>query len=807
MTLNDFNHAAPRTPLRPQDYPLWALDAIAAALRETQHTPLARAFETYAAEARLHGAPETHWADAFPPDNSRAPARTLPDITECEPVADKHLQAAAQALPALMPGYEIRPGQADMLNAVNAAIANQHHLVVEAGTGIGKSLACLIPAALWSTQNDLPIIISTNTKNLQSQLTDKDLPTVRALLATAFPDRVPLRTALLKGRSNYLCLRRYGHLLSHYYTLDPADLPHFARLVAWALQTPDGDLETYAPDAEDASTIRTAASSNGEECPGRACRYYTRCYLQRARQHAAQAHLIITNHALVFADLQSGGSVLPPHHQLILDEAHNLEDAATRHYAAEFSLYALHQTLRRLTPSKRAKAPDLLTALETQYPDLLAPAIREARYHIAELLAAAQQLNTHGLALLDKDELRRYRVTPAGIRELYPATGVKTAPLPTHLPEATLAQTLTHLTDSANNAKATLQHIAEQIEKQNEGALNLHADQQLTLTAAADQLASHARTATYILAGNDPTQVYWFERKTHSNKDTIIWNAVPLNIAGLLHDTLFKTKPTVILCSATLRVGSSFSHYLRRSGLIHLPERTQTLTAPSPFNYHLQCRAYALKYLPEPTGSLPDSHPYIPALAQTILTAARHYQGRTLVLYTGYALMHAVAIRTHAQLKALGLNLLQQGLDGSRDQLTQTLRDHPNTILYGTQSFWEGIDLIGPALQCVIITRIPFTAVGDPLLEARCEQIDQAGGNSFIELTLPTATVKLKQGFGRLIRSKTDTGTIIIADPRILTKRYGTTLIRSLPAPIIPLDTPQQLQDRLTQDAPGNPNT
>ncbi len=796
-------------------FPLWALETIELLLRDLDEKALARLFGDFASRVRLSGVGCGNWADSFKAEVFRGEKRELPGHADCTPVSAERV--ASHLMPGgtfsrLMPGYESRPGQVEMLQAVARAFNEGRHLVVEAGTGVGKSLAYLIPAAAWARLNDLPVVVSTNTRNLQSQLIEKDLPLVREAIRAEFGggDAGLVRVALLKGRSNYFCLRRLAVLLEHsQFELERPELRLFAEAVAWAVQTPDGDLDAFAGAGHADPLFLSKLASLGEECAGRGCRHYRRCFLQKARARAAAAHVVIANHALVFSDLQNPGSTLPAYAQVVFDEAHNLEEAATRHLSVEVTQTRLNQMLRRLSRGKGKRAGGVLEVLrnhlengaitaEAEAARALRRQIRVVKGALDGVQAAARSLfeRLHGVVAQTKNATR-YRCAPAepavmdagGVAEAEsrPARFVYRngafVPCGESLDEAAVAADKVALKTVIAEAAGHLLALAEALRQTSEGELSLYGDQAANVEGAAATLRAFAMDVDFVLAATDAEHVFWAEPAGRQQAGSVNLFAAPLKIAGALAELLYRQKSSVVFCSATLRVGGSFSYIGKRLGIDLIePERVFTCLAESPFNYLTQCAALALTFLPEPSGA--NGGGYAEQLSGLLLDVFTRTRGRAMGLFTSYEMMNQVARLLEEPLREAGIRLLVHGVNGTRDQITRVFRSGGACVLLGTHSFWEGVDVAGEALSCVVMARLPFAAVGDPIIEARSEQIDQAGGSSFREFALPQAVIRFRQGFGRLIRTRSDRGVVIVADPRVVTKSYGATFRKSLPCPM-----------------------
>ena len=779
--------------------PCWALDMVAQAMRELEDHAMAALFGCFAGMAGERRDALHEWAESFPPTVRRAERPDLPDLTDCTAVAPDEavaLLAEGGALARCVPGYEPRPGQLMMVRAVVDAINSGVHLVVEAGTGVGKSLGYLLPAALWARLNDVPVVVSTNTRNLQTQLIEKDLPAVQRMLdamprhgvAAAEPPR-KLRTALIKGRSNYLCLRRLSQLIEQtQFDLMRQELRAFAAIICWAARTPDGDLDTLLGGTGVDQAMVFRLCSQGDECAGHACGFYRRCFVQKARERALRADLVVANHALVFTEMGATTPVaLPRHAQVIFDEAHNLEEAATRFFSIEASPSRLATFTRRLAQRQGKRRRGLLERLRRR---LASGAIRM----ISSFLVSFEE------AILDAgqavDRLRQeghalfralYLLLPANgeaKRFAFEAPDPSEPLAPPPAPPAvwkTIREAQTAFREAGGELAALFQKMLKLIEESQDGELNLMVEETSDLTNALQTLTQMLDEIDFVLAGCSDEHVFWVERAYGAEPLAEAW-AAPLKVGPQLAKHLYETRRSVILCSATLSVGGRFDYIGERLGL-NLVEagRIRTCIAPSPFDYVRQCRLLVPAYLPEPNN--PDRS-YVTELATLLCQLGTALNGRTLVLFTSYEMLRQCARLAGPVLEAAGIRLLVQGESGSRDLILRTFRKGEGHVLLGTHSFWEGVDVVGDALSCVIVARLPFSSPGEPVLSARCEQREREGTSGFRALSLPSAVLRLRQGFGRLIRHRGDRGLVIIADTRILSKSYGGIFRRSLPSPL-----------------------
>ncbi len=765
--------------------PPWVLDNVSGICRERDEDGLAALFAFQS--SRRGDAEGRRWSDSFPATVRKVERPALPPLEDCERLDAEEAAAflgPGGALAARIPGYEPRPGQIQMLKAVVEAFNTGRHLVAEAGTGIGKSLAYLLPAALWARLNDVPVVVSTNTKNLQAQLVEKDLPAVLGMLddfhrgANAFP----LRTAVIKGRGNYLCLRRLAQLLENgQFELSRPELRLFAQTLCWAGLTTDGDLDALVGGASIDSAFLANITCSSEECAGRSCRHYRRCFVQKARERSLRANLVVANHSLVFSELGGETPVsLPAHAQVVFDEAHNLEETATSFFTIEFSPAKLAALLQRLAHKRGRKSSQGVLFVLRRRLERGGICPREPHHTLLEAaigkaMDAVSDVRERGTAVFAKLHLL---AGPDGGAVRY-SFDPGTAPNPKW---AAVREAQKAFRDAADRLVALLDAIADVISKSHaEDELDLAAGDTTDLTGARTALVDFRDMAEHVLAGDDDSYVHWVQ---HAFGNAALGQAcaAPINVGEFLAKNLFDKRQSVILCSATLSVGGRFDYIASRLGIDRVDRaRLQFCVAPSPFDYVRQCALLMPSFLPEPEA---QDRSYVTELAGLIVRLASKYGGRTLCLFTSYRMLRECARLSEEALVAHGIRLLVHGESGSRNFLTRIFRQGERCVLFGTQSFWEGVDVVGDALSCVVVARLPFAAVGDPVVSARCEQIEKAGKSSFFSLSLPAAVLRLRQGFGRLIRHRNDRGCVVIADTRLVTKGYGRQFLNSLPSPL-----------------------
>ncbi len=688
--------------------------------------------------------------------------------------------AFAQAFP----GYENRDGQMEMAIRVAESMNGGRHLMVEAGTGIGKSLAYLAPALAFAVGNNTPVVVSTNTKNLQSQLFEKDLPLVRKALDIDF------KAALLKGRRNYLCVRKLLYLLDQMDAeLDSEDRMRLLNILPWAAWTESGDIsENIVAGRPHFAPLWAKLSTVGDECLGRSCKRFRQCFLWKARAEAQEADLVVANHSLVFAELGSKSPAIPDYRHLIFDEAHNLEDAATNHLAVELTQSRIITAISRLHRAGRKGATGLMASIEKnlaaasakvpEFAELALKRVDEIRAAAAgshETLAPFFQALDAALASKKAGDSSRFRAEDKRESIWEP-----------------VAKTERELFASLAGVLHGVESLAGILREMEEGTLPYQMEFIRDLEASASWLREITEDATFILEAASPDYVYWLER-SGSKPGFIRAVAAPVQVGPLLFDQLYQRKRSVVFCSATLTVKNRFDFLAKRLGISLIPpERLAVFNAGTPYDYAKQCMVAAPVFLPEPGAKDGD---YAQELSIFLSEVYRRTEGRGMALFTSYDMLTRVADVLEREFLGDGITLLAQGRSGSRENITAVFKRGNRSVLLGTHSFWEGVDIAGDALSCLAIARLPFGVQTDPIIEARCEKVESDGGNAFMEYSLPSAVIRFRQGFGRLIRSKTDRGVAIVADRRVAVKRYGQWFRDSLPVPTENYSDREQLLD------------
>jgi ATP-dependent DNA helicase DinG len=644
--------------------------------------------------------------------------------------------------------YEFRPQQLEMAAAVQNAIERGKHLLVEAGTGVGKSFAYLLPAIDYAVSKKKRVVISTHTISLQEQLVEKDIPLIQAVYPNEFT------AVLVKGRSNYLCQRRLEQARGRQGMLfdQPEQLASLRAIEQWARRTTDGSLADMREAPHPAVWERVCAEQGN--CLGKKCIYYDKCFWQAAKRRMQSGDLLIVNHALFFSDLAlriSGVNYLPKYDLVILDEAHTVEDVAAEHFGLGVSENSLRHQLRVLYDPRRGKG-----LLSTH-----GAAANDAISDIVDLYPRMEDFFQRWIEWQQTSGRANGRVHEAG---------------------AVKNDVSGKLRDLALHVKSILSSV--------------EAEEEISeLSAMAGKVGLLAEELDAIVEHKMPDAVYWVDMGSRARRNVSL-RAAPVNIAAGLKTHLFGKVHSVTMCSATLctrnpaerpegAADPAFAYMISRLGA----DGAQTLALGSPFDYAKQATLYIESELPPPG----DTRLFLSAACEKILHYLKQTSGGAFVLFTSYQSLMDAAGRLRPELDELGFPLLVQGRGTGRKMLLDQFRATPNAVLFGTASFWQGIDVRGEALRNVIIVKLPFSVPDEPLVQARLEAITRAGGNAFMEYSVPEAIMRLKQGFGRLIRCKTDTGIVVILDSRIKTRRYGRLFLEALPACNVVVRTSQEL--------------
>lgn len=639
------------------------------------------------------------------------------------------------------PHYEYRPGQIEMAEAVQEVIREGGHLCVEAGTGTGKTLAYLVPALDAGER----VIISTGTKNLQEQLYYKDIPFLERAVGRK------LRVTYMKGRSNYVCLYRLKKHAQAPVLEKLEDVDHFETVRRWAFQSETGD-RAELTDLPEHLSFWSHIDARSEICLGRECADYDECFITRMRQRAEESDIVIVNHHLFFADLvlrgNGYGAVIPDYAIVIFDEAHLLEDIASEYFGHQVSTYRINDLIadvQRTMITDADKANDVIKicARLRQRADRFWMHFMTTENVSPQRERTTSSFNGETRCVLDSSFIRDRRAErdeSATLLQPDETAESEVTPAGKHLLE--LLNTLGLLETTLASIKDPPQEIVHLVRRTGEIRRDLE----------------------FIMSCSHPGYVYWYERR-HRH---VFLRATPIDVSEILAEYLFNCLPTVILTSATLASDQSFQFIRSRLGI----REARELIVPSHFDFQRQAVLYLPPHMPDPR------HPaFLDRAVEEIVNILHITAGRAFVLFTSIHQMNAAYERVSEKVP---FPCFVQG-QGSKSGLLETFKRTPHAVLFATSSFWQGVDVQGEALSCVIIDRLPFAVPTDPVISARQRYIEEQGGDAFYEYSVPQAVLMLKQGLGRLIRSKDDVGVLSVLDPRLRTKAYGRVFLRSLP--------------------------
>ena len=704
------------------------------------------------------------------------------DNDTAQPIQEKAIQSVFEhggLLNAHFDSYEERPQQIKLALAIADGFNRSQFVLAEAGTGTGKSLAYLVPAIYWSSQNrhiGESVVISTHTKNLQEQLFFKDIPQLQKILP------IPFRAVLLKGRSNYICMKKWksvcmdpaGHL-------SPSEREKVLPIIFWADQTQTGDINECSGFQSDQNPVLwNKLASESAYCQAQKCNSSDECFVKKIRDAARKAHLTVVNHSLLFSDIVSENAILGGYTNLILDEAHHLEKTAQNYLGVELSLWAVRNFVSSLYERDQIEAGALLqikqkssrSRLNKSESSGLNALLADATMACTEFWIKTQELfsqltieGSRGRSIdFDAEPVSKNKSRENKSRYDSDTSILKHA-----------AADADPFFETAKRLDAALLQLIHMMKDWSENVFEDSDTLRELINLKRDELRKILETYHFLSEAKDADYVYWYELPIKERSYDIRFYGVPLNIADILKAKLFEKLNTCVFSSATLSVAGNFNYYKNRTGLTEL-ENVKQFSVGSPFDFNEQCLVLVPSFLPDPSSS-----DFVDASSAVIEKVILECKKGTLALFTSYAMMNKCYRDMKRRLKNRSITLLMQGQDGSRSHVTQRFFDDRTSVLFGTDSFWEGVDVPGDSLEILIITKLPFEVPSDPLVAAKMERVTATGGNSFFDYSVPEAVIKFKQGFGRLIRSRSDRGIVLILDNRVIKKQYGKLFLNSLP--------------------------
>jgi ATP-dependent DNA helicase DinG len=722
-----------------------------------------------------------------------------PTRTDTDPLSESEIDrifGEGGLLQQHIANYEIRPQQLEMARKVTEAFTKETIAVVEAGTGVGKTFAYLIPAILYATRTRSKVVIATNKINLQHQLIDKDIPAIQKALG------IKCNVVLMKGRGNFLSRRRLEFALSNRDLFSQDRYAELQEIAEWANTTSTGDRnDRGAPAIRD--EIWEDVQSDGDDCRGTNCPHYGSCFFYRTRQQALQADIIIVNHHLVLYDAflsltgteESEAFVLPPYDHIIFDEAHSLAETTTNCLSCSVGRGSIMRQLRRLySPRAREKGAlrALMHAIEKIDPN--------GKYAATTTLLDAIHKEADKLAETLEQKVKECMDEIGGLLQSHQSNIITFNTNEEASPQWELvSRSVKVLIQAAESFLQFMKSLLGTLNSYPESIREKLADSKTHIKGVYNKLVEQVEALQLFLKCDTSQYCRWVEKSEHTQYGPQVeLKLAPLGVSGFLFKAFFHPetgKKTVVLTSATLTIGKQFDHVLRQWGLdpsareeTNSYRETILTMLDSPFDYRTNCLLALPKDIPEPRSSEFSTEAI--EFCKDVLTLTR---GKAFVLFTAWGTLREFYEKLKAPLEQLGMTPLRQTSDTNRVLLLDKFRKSRNPVLFGTASFWEGVDVQGEQLQCVIIMRLPFPQPEEPVLQARKQLLENCGLNSFLMLDVPTAITRFKQGFGRLIRSATDRGVVVVMDSRIVSKKYGQIFLDSLPPVTCVVDKRQKL--------------
>ncbi len=678
----------------------------------------------------------------------------------------------------IIEGFAVRDVQIEMGQAVLDSLEYDLTLVAEAGTGTGKSFAYLLPSIVFAGKKGTKVVVSTRTKNLQEQLFYKDLPSLREALDFEF------RSVLLKGRGNYLCLQRFHRLVSDYTSLRYDERVMLARLVVWAGETESGDVsEANSFYLRNYLSLWAKVRSEGPTCLGNRCPHRKKCFVQKARSAVVDAQVVVVNHSLLFAEM-ADSSVLGEYDHVIIDEAHDLEEVAAEHFGDRITTWNFTIPLAELQQDSvvtRGHLPDLLQRFG-------------ANFEIPEEFQTTYTIVTSGVTTLR-----------GLVENLFTEITNK---LDLHYEwrnsHYSLNQRFFSGEDVFESCKNSVKRVIDATARFCDDLgmllsfLPIEDDEELDrfsreIAGQMVKLAEANEALKFMINPTDPDAVYWWESPNRQDSVDSVMCWAPLDVAERMFEVLHSQKRSCVLTSATMSVANDFEYIKHRLGLDLIdPDRVITLQLGSPYDFQSQLLVLFPDFIPDP-----NDNRYIPILSDLIARTSSETHAGSLALFTSYRMLKQVYSNLEPTLAEEGILVLAQGISGGRSQLTQQFTDDRESVLLGTASFWQGVDVRGESLQLLYLTKLPFSVPTDPYFAAQSERIQRGGGDPFREYAVPLAVIKFRQGIGRLIRGEEDVGVLILCDRRVGTRFYGRAFTDSLPGDFERVATLQELISKI----------
>jgi ATP-dependent DNA helicase DinG len=704
---------------------------------------------------------------------------TEKEIVPLDPEKIKELLLPGGGISELMGDkYELRDEQLHMLEAVAGAFNENLISLIEAGTGTGKTLSYLIPAAVWSIQNGEKVVISTNTINLQEQLIDKDIPLVHDAFKGEF------NYSLVKGMGNYLCLLRSETIQEGLFEIaDEDEVGSITNILEWAKVTEDGSLSDLSFSPPD--DVWDKVSAESDSCLRARCPYYSRCFFYRSRRELASSQLLVVNHHLLFSDLsikgaseKSDAGILPPFGRIIFDEAHHMVDAATSHFGMRTTKYGIIRILRRMKRRGKGRESKGLifyaAALATKLiriarKGIVNDVLRRVEQNLSPRVDAAEEYVVDAFDALYNFSLSLTKEKESDSQEVS-----------LRITEAAFSHEGWEQIDKKFSIlRIRLKELHEEIKAFTDFLLDYEDENDFAkliveFRGVANKLDYYSDVISTFLSREDDGYVRWVEGRMGRGAVVSGLGLSPLDISQPLRERLYTRCDTVVMTSATMAVRKDFEFIKSGLGLMD-EDRVSELILPSPFNYKEQLLLAIPTDMPEP-----GTREYSETVSSMIQEAVKASRGNALILFTSYSLLDNVYRKVYEELESSGIITLKQGVL-PRARLLDKFRIEDGSVLFATDSFWEGVDVPGNALRLVVITRLPFRVPTEPIIEARVEYMESMGVNSFTEYSVPVAVLKFKQGFGRLIRTRSDKGIVLVLDKRIISKFYGRYFLDSLP--------------------------